>query len=89
MFYGWAEFAAAGENVWHPIYYRHPLGKGAVFVVSYSLNIFRGFLDQIDVQRDDWDWMLQAAIDEAGVATAPCHSLSVLAQEFLNFRPTR
>ena len=55
----------------------------------YTLNIFRTFIDEIDVQRDDWDWMLQAAIDDAGVTTDPCHSLSVLAQEFLNFRPTR
>ena len=89
VFYGYAEFQYAGENSWCPLFYRNPLGKGAVYVVPYSLNIFRSFVDEVDVQRDDWDWMLQAVIDDAGVTTDPCHSLSVLAQEFLNFRPTR
>lgn len=87
--YGSAEFQFAGENVWHPLVYRRALGKGAVYVLTYSLNIFRLHLDEIDVQRDDWDWLLQAVIDDADVQTDPCHSLSVLAQEFLNFRPTR
>ena len=88
-FYGWSNFQLVGENAWHPFLYRHTLGKGAVYVITYSMNIFRSHLDEIDVQRDDWDWILQAAIDDAGVATDPCHSLSVLAQEFMNFRPTR
>ncbi len=87
--YGWADFAYAGENAFASLVYRYPLGQGAVYVLAYSLNVFRGHLDEIDVQRDDWDWLLQAAIDDANVATDPCHSLSVLAQEFLNFRPTR
>ena len=88
-FYGWPELSAAGENAWFPLLYRRPLGTGAVYVFSYSLNVFRSHLDEIDVQRDDWDWILQAMIDDAGVQTDPCHSLCVLAQEFLNFRPTR
>ncbi|OPZ29359.1 MAG: hypothetical protein BWZ02_01023 [Lentisphaerae bacterium ADurb.BinA184] len=88
-FYGTTEFQYAGENVWYPLFYRRRLGKGAVYVFAYSLNVFRSFLDEIDVQRDDWDWVLEAAVAEAGVATDPGHSLSVLAQEFLNFRPTR
>lgn len=88
-FYGTAEFQYAGENVWYPLYYRQPVGSGAVFVLPYSLNVFRSHLDEIDVQRDDWDWLLQAVLEDAGVHTDPTHSLSVLAQEFLNFRPTR
>jgi len=88
-FYGWSELAYSGENAWAPLVYRRPLGDGAVFVIPYTLNIFRSHLDEIDVQRDDWDWVLQAAIDDANAATDPCHSLSVLAQEFFNFRPTR
>ena len=87
--YGSEVFAGAGENKFWPLFYRRPLGKGAVYVLTYTLNVFRSHLDEIDVQRDDWDWVLQAAIDDAGVTTDPCHSLSVLAQEFLNFRPTR
>jgi hypothetical protein len=74
MAYGSEVFASAGE--------RH-------FVLAYNLNVFRSWLDEIDVQREDWDWVLQAAIDEAAVGTDPCHSLCVLAQEFLQFRPTR
>ena len=87
--YGWSEFALAGENAWTPLAYRHKLGQGTVYVLPYSLNVFRSHLDEIDVQRDDWDWLLEAAIDTADVTTDHCHSLSVLAQEFLNFRPTR
>lgn len=74
---------------WSPLFYRNPIGKGAAYVFTYSLNVFRSLLDETDVQRDDWDWLLQAAIDDAKVETDPCHSLSVLAQEFFNFRPTR
>ena len=73
---------------WSPLFYRQPIGAGAVYVCTYSLNVFRSRLDEIDVQRDDWDWMLQLAIDEAQVTTDPMSSLSMLAQEFLNFRPT-
>jgi len=74
---------------WSPLFYRHTVGQGAVFVFTYSLNVFRARLDEIDVQRDDWDWLLQAAIDDANVTTNPFSGLSVLAQEFLNFRPTK
>jgi len=87
--YGWDHFQHAGKKNWTPLFYRRPLGQGAVFVLPYTLNVFRGHLDEIDVQRDDWDWLLQAVIEDANVTTDPCHSLSVLAQEFLNFRPTR
>jgi broad specificity phosphatase PhoE len=87
--YGSAVFASAGENRFWPLYYSRPLGRGRVFVLAYTLNVFRGHLDEIDVQREDWDWVLQAALDDARVTTDPCQSLSVLAQEFLHFRPTR
>jgi hypothetical protein len=81
-------FLSAGEDQFVPLLYRVALGKGASYVLPYSLNVFRGWLDEIDVQREDWDWLLQAAIDDAGVRTDPCHTLSVLAQEFLHARPT-
>lgn len=74
---------------WSPLLYSRTIGKGEVYVFTYSLNIFRAWLDEIDYQRDDWDWILQAPIDAAGVTTDPTGALSVLAQEFLNFRPTR
>lgn len=86
--FGSETFAGAGENRYWPLYYKHPLGRGWVYVLTYSLNVFRGWVDEIDVQREDWDWVLQAALEDAGVETDPCHSLSVLAQEFLTFRPT-
>ncbi|HEY8667676.1 MAG TPA: hypothetical protein VIL86_13500 [Tepidisphaeraceae bacterium] len=86
--FGSETFASAGESHYWPLYYKHPLGKGWVYVLAYSFNVFRGWVDEIDVQREDWDWILQAAVEDADVQTDPCHSLSVLAQEFLVFRPT-
>lgn len=86
--FGIESFAGVGENQYWPLYYKHQVGNGWVYVLTYSLNVFRGWVDEIDVQREDWDWVLQAAIEDADVETDPCHSLSVLAQEFLNFRPT-
>ena len=86
--FGVESFAGAGENQYWPLYYKHPLGRGWVYVLAYSLNVFRGWVDEMDVQREDWDWVLQAAIEDAAVETDLCHSLSVLAQEFLSFRPT-
>jgi len=73
---------------WAPLYYRVPLGQGAAYVLAYSLNVFRSWLDETDVQRDDWDWLLQIPLDDAHITTDPCHALSVLAQEFLNMKPT-
>ena len=87
--YGTEAYGYTGDDAYSPILYRTPLGKGAVYVMPYSFNVFRGHLDEIDVQRDDWDWILQSAMEDAAVETDPCHTLSVLAQEFLNFRPTR
>lgn len=86
--FGAESFAGAGENQYWPLYYKHPLGQGWVYVLAYTFNVFRGWVDEIDVQREDWDWVLQAAIEDAGVETDPGHSLAVLAQEFLHFRPT-
>ena len=73
---------------WAPLLYRRSLGQGEVYVFTYSLNVFRAWLDEIDYQRDNWDWLLQAPLDAARVTTDPTGALSVLAQEFLNFRPT-
>jgi len=74
---------------WSPLFYKQTIGAGEVYVFTYSFNVFRSWLDEMDYQRDDWDWVLQAVFDAAQVATDPTAALSVLAQEFLNFRPTR
>ncbi len=74
---------------WSPLLYKRKIGKGEVYVFTYSFNVFRAWLDEIDYQRDDWDWVLQAPFDAAAVTTDPTAALSVLAQEFLNFKPTR
>ena len=74
---------------WSPLLYKRSVGQGEVYVFTYSLNVFRTWLDETDYQRDDWDWVLQGPLHAAHVTTDPTGALSVLAQEFLNFRPTQ
>lgn len=71
---------------WSPLLYRRQIGKGEVYVFTYSFNVFRTWLDETDHQHDDWDWLFMAPLDAARISTDPTGALSVLAQEFLNFR---
>lgn len=54
-----------GKN-W-PLFYRHRIGKGVVYIFTWSFNVFRDDGCELLYGGDEWDWLLTLPMESAGL----------------------